>query len=107
MTEWTPLLEGPLRERALQTIDEIGGQLRERQVVTGPQLAGGLAGLAFLFAELERVQPRSGHRAHAERLIQEAASAVEEQPLVPFFYGGFSGIAWSIERLGAIGVPSI
>lgn len=107
MTEWRPLLEGPLRERALQTIAEIEGRLRERQGVYGPELAGGLAGLAFLFAELERVQPRNGHQAHAEHLILEAAAAIEEQPLMPWFYSGFPGIAWSIERLGTVGVPSI
>jgi hypothetical protein len=107
MTEWTPLLEGPLRERALQTIDEIQGRLLERQGVHGPALAGGLAGLALLFAELERVQPRKGHQAHAEQLVLEAAAAIEEQPLLPSLYSGFSGIAWSIERLGAMGVPSI
>jgi lantibiotic modifying enzyme len=107
MTEWIPLLEGPLRERALQTIDEIEGRLRERQGVYGPTLAGGLAGLALLFAELERVRPRNGHHSLAEQLILEAAAAIEEQPLMPWFYSGFPGIAWSIERLDAMGVPSI
>jgi lantibiotic modifying enzyme len=107
MTEWIPLLEGSLRERALQSLGEIEGRLRERQGVYGPALSGGQAGLAFVFAELERVQPRSGHRAHAEQLILEAAAAIEEQPLMPSFYSGFSGIAWSIERLRAMEVPSI
>ncbi|WP_375771530.1 lanthionine synthetase C family protein [Archangium gephyra] len=107
MAEWTALLEGPLREQALRTVDEIAEVLREGQGVEGAALAGGLAGLAFLFAELERGQPRNGHRARAERLLLEAASAIEEQPLPPWFYAGFSGIAWSIERLGALGVPSI
>jgi lantibiotic modifying enzyme len=107
MTEWTPLLEGPIRERALQSIAEIEGWLRERQGSDEPTLAGGLAGLSFLFAELERVQPRNGHQAHAEQLILEAAAAIEKQPLLPWFYSGFSGIAWSIERLSAMGVSSI
>jgi lantibiotic modifying enzyme len=107
MAEWTTLLEGPLRERALKTVDELARTLRERPGMEGPSLAGGLAGLAFLFGELERGQARSGHRAQAQQLIQEAASAIEEQPLLPWFYAGFSGIAWSIERLGALDIPSI
>jgi len=107
MAEWTVLLEGSLRERALQTVDEVAGRLRERQGVEGPTLAGGLAGLAFLFAELERGQPGRGHQALAEQLLLEAATAVEEQPLSPSLYGGFSGITWSIERLRALGVPSL
>jgi lantibiotic modifying enzyme len=107
MAEWTTLLEGPLRERALRTVDEIAEALRARQGVEGPSLSGGLAGLALLFAELERGRPRNGHRDEAERLILEAASALEEQPLPPWLYGGFSGIAWSIARLGRLGVSSI
>ncbi len=107
MAEWTTLLEGPLRQRALRIVDEIAGALRERQGVQDPSLAGGLAGQAFLFAELERGHPRGGHKVHAQQLILEAASAIEEQPLSPGFYGGFPGIAWSIERLGVMGIPSI
>jgi lantibiotic modifying enzyme len=107
MAEWTILLEGDLRERALRTVDEIAGVLRERQGVEGPSLSGGLAGLAFLFAELERGQPERGHRTQARQLLLEAAAAIEEQPLPPWLYGGFSGIAWTIARLGAMGISSI
>jgi lantibiotic modifying enzyme len=106
MAEWATLLEGSLRERALRTVDEIAEGVRERQGLEGPTLAGGLAGLAFLFAELEQRQPRMGHRARAEQFLQEAASALAEQPLLPWFYAGFSGIAWSLERLGALGLSS-
>jgi lantibiotic modifying enzyme len=107
MTQWTTLLEGSLRERALRTVEEIVGVLKERQGVEGPSLGAGCAGLALLFAELDRGQPREGHRAQARQLILEAATALEEQPLPPWLYAGFSGIAWSIERLGALGIPSI
>jgi lantibiotic modifying enzyme len=107
MAEWTTLLEGPLRERALQIVDEAADVLRARRGEARPSLADGGAGLALLFAELERGQPWRGHRAHAEQFIREAASALEEHPLPPGFYEGFSGIAWSIERLGAMGVPSV
>lgn len=107
MPKWMTILEGPLRERALRTVDEIAAVLQARPAVHGPGLASGLAGLAFLFAELGRGQPRGGHRAQAERLILEAAAAIEGQPLLPWFYPGFTGIAWSIERLAAMGVPSM
>jgi hypothetical protein len=107
MTRWTTLLEGSLRERALRTVEEIAGALRERQGVEGPTLSGGLAGLAFLFAELDRARPQQGHRVYAERFILEAASALEELPLPPWLYVGFSGIAWSISRLGAMGITSV
>jgi lantibiotic modifying enzyme len=107
MPEWMTLLEAPLRARALRTVEEIAGAMRERQGIDGPSLCSGLAGVAFLFAELERGQPRNGHQAQAERLVMEAAMAIEEQPLPPWFYSGFSGIAWSMERLRAMGVPSL
>jgi lantibiotic modifying enzyme len=106
MAEWTTLLEGPLRNRALRTVGEIAGALRARQEGVGPSVANGLAGRAFLFAELERGQPHQGHGAQAEQLILEAASALEEQPLQPWLYGGFSGIAWALSRLAAMGITS-
>jgi lantibiotic modifying enzyme len=107
MAAWTTLLEGPLRERALQTVKEIAEVLQERQGLDGPVLADGSAGLAFLFAQLEQCYPHNGHRARAEQLILRAAAGIEEQPLMPCLYSGFSGIAWSIEQLGAMGIPSI
>jgi lantibiotic modifying enzyme len=107
MAEWTTLLEGPLRERALRTVEEIAVALQTRQGVEGPSLSNGVAGLAFLFAELERARPRGGHGAHAEQLLFEAISAIEEYPLTPWLYDGFSGIAWSVERLGALGLSPV
>ena len=106
MKEWTTLLDGALREQALRAVDEIAQALRDCKELEGPSLSGGLAGRAFLFAELERGQPHSGHLGHAERLIQQATVALEQQPLLPWLHGGFSGIAWSVERLGQLGVAS-
>jgi len=106
MAEWKTLLEGPVRERALRTVNEIAAALQTRQGLEGPSLSNGLAGLSLLFGELERGHPQQGHGAQAQQLIEEAASAIEDQPLPPWLYGGFSGIAWSMERLGRLGVPS-
>lgn len=107
MVEWTMLMEGQLRERALRTVNEIAEVLQEHQAGADPSLSGGLAGQAFLFAELGRGEPMQGHQAHAEQLLLKAAAGIEEQPLPPWLYGGFSGIAWSIERLESMGLPSI
>ncbi|QRK06025.1 lanthionine synthetase C family protein [Archangium violaceum] len=107
MAEWLPLLEGSLRERALEVVDEAASALLAPRAVRGPSLSNGQAGLALLFAELERARPGSGHIVHAERLILEAASALEAHPLPPWLYGGFPGIAWSIERLGTLGVSPL
>jgi hypothetical protein len=107
MAKWTTLLEGSQRESALRTVEEIAEVLRARQGIEGPSLSKGTAGLAFLFAELERGHPRNGHRAQAEQLLREAALAIEQQPLPPGLYSGFSGIAWAIARLGAMGLSSM
>lgn len=107
MAEWTTLLEGSLRERALSSVEEIVAALRKRQGRMGPSVAGGSAGLALLFAELDRGQPQRGHRDHAEQLILEAASAIEEVPLLPSLYAGFSGVAWSLTRLGTVGISPL
>lgn len=106
MKQWTTLLDGALREQALHAVDEIAEALRDCKELEGPSLSGGLAGRAFLFAELERGRPHHGHIDHAERLIHQATVALEQQPLLPWLHGGFSGIAWSVERLGALGVAS-
>ncbi|ATB36768.1 Lanthionine biosynthesis cyclase LanC [Cystobacter fuscus] len=107
MKNWTTLLDGELRERALQTVDEIAEVLQVSQGLEGPTLSGGLAGRALLFAELQRGRPQLGHGGHAERLIHQAALAFEEKPLLPWLHGGFSGIAWSIERLGTLGLHGL
>lgn len=107
MTKWMPLLEGSLREQALRTVGEIAAVLRERREEGWPALAGGAAGRAFLFAELERGQPRNGHASQAEALLQGAASALAEQPLPPWLYAGFSGVAWALQRLGTLGLSPV
>jgi len=107
MNEWTTLLEGSLREQALGAVDDIARVLRESQPLDGPTLSGGLAGRALFFAEVERGQPHLGHGGHAERLIHQAALAIEEQPLLPWLHAGFTGIAWSIERITSLGVASL
>ena len=107
MTDWTTLLQGSLRDQALGAVEEIARALRDAQGVETPTLSGGLAGRALFFAELERGQPQLGHGGHAEQLIQQAALAIEEQPLLPWLHAGFTGIAWSIERLNALGVHSL
>jgi hypothetical protein len=106
MTEWMPLLQGPLREQALRAVNEIAGVVRE-QGAGWPGLAGGAAGQAFLFAELERAQPRNVHAGRAEQLLQGAASALTEQPLPPWLYAGFSGVAWALQRLGTLGLATV
>ena len=107
MKEWTTLLDGALREQALHAVDEIAQALSDCKELEGPSLSGGLAGRAFLFAELERGRPHHGHLGHAERLIQQATVALEQQPLLPWLHGGFAGIAWSVEQLGTLGVASV
>lgn len=104
MKAWTTILDGALREQALQAVDEIARELQSNPQAEGPSLSGGLAGRAFLYAELERSRPSAGHANHAERLIHQATVALENQPLLPWLHGGFSGIAWSVERLGALGI---
>ncbi|MBM7118476.1 lanthionine synthetase C family protein [Archangium primigenium] len=107
MKTWTTLLEGTLREQALGAVEDIARALQESQTFDSPTLSGGLAGRALFFAELGRDRPQLGHASHAERLIQQAALAIEEQPLLPWLHAGFAGIAWSIERLNTLGVHSL
>lgn len=109
-TAWRPILTGDLLERARQTIDGIAADLRRvisdasRSPTTswsrrGPSLAGGDAGLAFFFAYLDRARPGEGFDDLALDLLERAIEGTGAVQSPPSLYGGFSGVAWTLEHL--------
>lgn len=109
-TTWRPILTGDLLERARQAIDEIAADLRRIAVDPsrntmkswsrgGPSLAGGDAGLAFFFTYLDHARPGEGFDDIALELLERAIEGTGAVQSPPSLYGGFSGVAWTLEHL--------
>jgi lantibiotic biosynthesis protein len=106
---WSPILTAEAADRALRVVDGIAADLRaaldEPRPETptwhrrGPSLAGGDAGLAFFFAYLDRARPDQGYDDIAMELLERAIDTTGEVQAPPGFYGGFSGVAWTLEHL--------
>jgi len=107
---WQPLLTGPAAERALAIVDEIAGSLRAGLAASasgealaafrqGSSLAGGDAGLALFFSYLDQVRPGQGFDDTAMELLERAIEATADSYSQPALYGGFSGVAWTLEHL--------
>jgi len=95
---WKPVLEGRPRERALAVTYSIAESLRKR-ALREASLAGGTAGLAVLYAYL--AQARSGYsdREIAMKFLDKAGDTIAVTRMSPFFFGGFTGIAWVVAHL--------
>jgi len=95
---WKPVLEGPLRERALAVTYSIAESLR-RRALREASLSGGTAGLAILYAYLARARSGYGDQEIAMKFLSKAGGAMAATRMSPFFFGGFTGIAWVVADL--------
>jgi len=95
---WKPVLEGRPRERALAVTYSIAKNLRKRAIKEA-SLAGGAAGLAILYANLARARSGYGDQEIAMKFLDKAGGAVAATRMSPFFFGGFTGIAWVVAHL--------
>lgn len=107
---WRPILPDEVAERALGVVDAIvaglQGRLAEEAGASpetwsrrGSGLAGGDAGLAFFFHYLDRARPERGHEDTALDLLERAIEGTGNLQAPPGLYGGFSGVAWTLEHL--------
>jgi lantibiotic modifying enzyme len=99
---WSPLLSGSLADQASQAVQEIAGALSsaarpERAVAAS--LAGGQAGEALFYAYLALHTSDAAAADRAADLLDQAAEALASTPLPPSLYGGFPGVAWTMEHL--------
>ncbi|HEX2295886.1 MAG TPA: lanthionine synthetase C family protein [Actinomycetota bacterium] len=104
---WAPVLDGELRERALDTAREIGRALvedfgaDESAPATGdPSLSRGWTGTAVALHHLAAAFPGEGFETVSEAALDRAVAAVAEQRMTPALMQGFPGVAWAIEHLG-------
>lgn len=95
---WHPILDGPLRERALQAVEEIAADLAAAPPATF-SLARGAAGQALFFLYLHQAFPGRGHDDTAMDLLDRAIDGIGDPMVLPYLYGGFAGVAWAVEHV--------
>ena len=107
-TNWSPLLGGELRERALEAVHAIAESLSAGKFPPGPlrhgeaeaaSLAGGRAGLGVLYAYLAQAGLARRGSEVSERFLGEAAEALAAAHMTPSLYEGFTGVAWATEHV--------
>jgi hypothetical protein len=98
VSDWRPLVDGGLRDRALEAIERLAASVRAKEP-RDSMLGSGDAGVALLHAYLAEAFPDEIHGQAAERSVQRAATAIAETELPPSLWGGFTGIAWVIDHL--------
>jgi hypothetical protein len=106
---WRPLLTGELAAGAQAAIDAIAADLTQKlrpaeppadpEAVRDLSLAGGLPGIALFFAYLHLVRPDEGFDDTAMALLERAIEGTAELAVGAGLYGGFAGVAWSLEHL--------
>jgi class I lanthipeptide synthase len=113
---WSPLLDGDLRERAVEAVVAIAESLCADGTAHPPQpslevdaasLASGDAGLALFFAYLARSGLTSHGPERAEHFLDRAQAALATADMTPSLYMGFTGIAWATEHLNTHILDSI
>jgi hypothetical protein len=111
---WKPIAEGELADRTWSASEEIAADLQRFVALPDPppalwsrqpgrdlSLAGGWAGIALFFAELDRACPGEGHDETAADLLARAIEGTAGQQVLSGLYGGFPGVAWTVEHLTA------
>lgn len=105
---WSPVLDEALSVDALAALEAIADALRtppaivirdraRDEAVEDASLAGGYAGLAILYLYLAKAGLVD--RAQGEGLLEQAIEAVCDVSMPPAFYGGFTGVAWTVAHL--------
>lgn len=104
---WEPVLEGDLRDRALDAARDIGRAVAAAfEADASPPSAGdaslsrGWTGTAVTMHYLHDAFPGEGFDAVSAAALDRAVAAVAEQRMSVAFMQGFPGVAWAIEHLG-------
>jgi class I lanthipeptide synthase len=95
-SSWHPILEGTLRDRALQAVEEIAADLPFPPAFS---LARGSAGQSLFFLYLDQAFPGRGHGDTAVDLLERAIDAIRDPTVPAGLYSGFAGVAWAVEHV--------
>ncbi|HEY7026955.1 MAG TPA: lanthionine synthetase LanC family protein, partial [Gemmatimonadales bacterium] len=97
--EWQPLLEGSLRDQALETVRDIAEALRNPPQPTPLGLLTGRAGIAVFFAYLSEAGLDEAAEDLAWDFLDESEAGLSEQWMGVSMCEGFTGIAWAHAHL--------
>ncbi len=105
-TDWKPILEGDLKERALASVIDIANALQkespkfaEREAWQTVALAGGLPGYALFYAYGARAFPGDDDEEIAAELLSQSIQILSKTRLNFSLYGGYTGVAFALEHL--------
>jgi lantibiotic modifying enzyme len=96
--KWKPVLDGRLRASALKATYSIADSLRKRAVKEA-SLARGTAGVALLFGYVAEARSSPNDQGIAVKFLDKAADALAATRMGPFFFSGFTGVAWANAHL--------
>jgi len=96
---WRPILQRSGGERALEAIDRLLSVIAspEDGGRGDPSLSGGSAGIAVLYAELERAGALAGASDLAARELEGSIETLAKAPLGASLFAGFTGVAWAAD----------
>ncbi|MCG8420050.1 MAG: lanthionine synthetase C family protein [Proteobacteria bacterium] len=98
---WQPILQGDLRDRAIELVLHVARTLRQPESGRSACLAGGNAGIGLFYAYLARARDLAGaeYLDSAHQYIDLAIDAVAETPMHEGLFSGFTGVSWVVEHL--------
>lgn len=108
MTHMTPPIEAPSagedaspgmnQADLMQILEEIADALWQHREQLGMSLAGGSAGTALFFGHLSRLPGFERWQARSHQQLEAAIQALRPGT-APSLFGGYVGVAWTIEHL--------
>lgn len=104
---WAPLLQHNSAHAALASIEEIatalGADLQDgKDASLGPGLSEGAASTAVFFAYLHAAGLSATARDIAFQCLDLSSDVLARQPLEPWLYAGFAGIAWAVQHVNVL-----
>lgn len=115
-TNWQPILEGELKERALAAVMDVAEILQSDPPLPVPEgfknapetqawlkagLAGGFPGYALFYAYGARAFPGDDDEQIAAEFLSQAVQSSSQHRLGFSLYSGYTGVAWTLEHLRA------
>lgn len=98
-SDWRPILTHDDEEAAWRAIRAIAEDLPRADPPNRPAPAAGISGPALFFAYLAEATGESGAAELAVAYLDRAREGIAEHPSSPTLYGGFPGVAWTMEHL--------
>jgi lantibiotic modifying enzyme len=94
---WVPVCTGPLAQEARDVVFAIARELSAARV-SDPSVTG-QGGIALFHCYLSRSVPDAGFDERARQWLEAAVARVASTEAKHWLYGGFTGLAWTLEHV--------